>query len=102
MTRKKGLRAFSKDELLQELARRHAEERYREGMTMTDMELAVEQLKGESAGTWRRRAIARAGARWEAADQAQLHKELKPSEARAEVLVVETDGSLLPIRGPEP
>src|SRR5438552_273910 len=48
MTRKKGLRAFSKDELLQELARRHAEELYRDDMTMTDMELAVEQLKGAS------------------------------------------------------
>src|SRR5205823_10281705 len=48
MTRKKGLRAFSKDELLQELARRHAEELYRDDMTMTDMELAVEQLKGDS------------------------------------------------------
>src|SRR6266705_5425784 len=48
MTRKKGLRAFSKDELLQELARRHAEETYRDDMTMTDMELAVEQLKGDS------------------------------------------------------
>ena len=42
MTRKKGLRAFSKDELLQELVRRHAEETYRDDMTMTDMELAVE------------------------------------------------------------
>ncbi|MFL5311772.1 MAG: hypothetical protein ACJ79H_15145 [Myxococcales bacterium] len=48
MTRKKGVRAFSKDELLQELARRHAEETYRDDMTMTDMELAVEQLKGDS------------------------------------------------------
>ena len=36
MTRKKGLRAFSKQELLEELARRHADELYRDGMTMTD------------------------------------------------------------------
>jgi len=28
--------------------RRHADELYRDGMTMTDMELAVEKLKGES------------------------------------------------------
>src|SRR3989442_16029787 len=48
MTRKKGLRAFSREELLEELARRHAEESYRDGMTMTEMELAVEQLKGDS------------------------------------------------------
>ena len=48
MTRKKGLRAFSQQELLEELARRHADELYRDGMTMTDMELAVEKLKGES------------------------------------------------------
>jgi len=212
MTRKKGLRAFSKDELLEELARRHAEERYRDGMTMTDMELAVEQLKGDSgdqgieamlrrmkpekptgkgcpkcgkrtpvkvrdrertvrslsgpvtfkrnyhyceeckygfypvdrllslpeegeltsemekrvldfaindvygecAARWNlhypqpisenllRRVIARVGSQCEAADQGQLHEELKPSETPAEVLVVEADGSMLAIRGPEP
>jgi Uncharacterised protein family (UPF0236) len=212
MTRKKGLRAFSKDELLKELARRHAEETYRDGMTMTDMELAVEQFKGatgdrgieamlrklkpekptgkacpkcgkrvpvktrdrertvrslsgpitfkrnyhycedckygfypldrflnlpeegeltsemekrvldfavndvygECAARWNlhyqqpisenllRRVIARVGAQCEAADHGQLQEELKPAEAAAEVLVVETDGSLLPIRGPEP
>src|SRR2546428_12908731 len=48
MTRKKGLRAFSKNELLEELARRHADEVYRDDMTMSEMELAVEKLKGDS------------------------------------------------------
>src|SRR5690349_828303 len=48
MTRKKSLEAYSKKDLLAELARRHADEQYRDGMSMTDMELAVEKLKGES------------------------------------------------------
>jgi hypothetical protein len=48
MTRKKGLRSYSKKDLLAELARRHAEESFRDGMSMTDMELAVEKLKGDS------------------------------------------------------
>jgi len=212
MTRKKGLRAFSKNELLEELARRHADEVYRDDMTMSEMELAVEKLKGDSgdpgieallrrmkpekptgkacpkcgkripvkvrdrertvrslagpvtfkrnyhycdeckcgfypvdrllnlpeegeltsemekrvldfaindvygecAARWNlhyqepisenllRRVIARVGAQCEAADQVQLQQELKPGEGVAEVLVVEADGSLLPIRGPEP
>ena len=212
MTRKKGLRAFSKKELLEELARRHADELYRDDMTMTDMELAAEKLKaesgdhgieallqrmkpekptgkacpkcgkripvkardrertvrslsgpitfkrnyhyceeckygfypvdrllnlpeegeltsemekrvldfavndvyGECAARWNlhypqpisenllRRVIARIGAQCEAADQGYLQHELKPADAVAEVLVVESDGSLLPIRGPEP
>jgi len=212
MTRKKGLRAYSDKELLDEFARRHAEKVYREGMTMSEMELAVEKLKGDSgdpailamlsrmkpekptgkacpkcgkripvkvrdrertvrslsgpvtfkrnyhyceecksgfypvdrllnlpeegeltsemekrvldfaindvygecAARWNlhyrqpisenllRRVIARVGAQCEAADHGQLQEELKPSEAAAEVLVVEADGSLLPIRGPEP
>jgi len=46
--RRGARRAFSKQELLEELARRHADEVYRDGMTMTDMELAVEKLKVES------------------------------------------------------
>jgi hypothetical protein len=49
-----------------------------------------------------RRVIARVGGQCEAADQGRLQEELKPSEGVAEVLVVEVDGSLLPIRGPEP
>src|SRR5882762_7490781 len=212
MTRKKGLRAFSKKELLEELARRHADEVYRDDMTMSEIELAVEKLKGDSgdpgieallrrmkpekptgkacpkcgkriplkardrertvrslsgpvtfkrnyhyceeckygfypvdrllslpeegeltsemekrvldfaindvygecAARWNlhyqqpisenllRRVIARVGAQCEAADQGQLQHELKPTEDVADVLVVESDGSLLPIRGPEP
>jgi len=212
MTRKKGLRAFSKEELLEELARRHADEVYRDDMTMSEMELAVEKLKGDSgdpgieallrrmkpekptgkacpkcgkripvkardrertvrslsgpvtfkrnyhyceeckygfypvdrllslpeegeltsemekrvldfaindvygecAARWNlhypqpisenllRRVIARVGAQCEAADQGHLQYELKPTEDVADVLVVESDGSLLPIRGPEP
>jgi len=212
MTRKKGLRAFSKQELLEELARRHADEQYQDGMSMTDMELAAEKLKGESgdrglgallrrmkpekptgkacpkcgtripvkardrertvrslsgpmtfkrnyhyceeckygfypvdrllnlpeegeltsemekrvldfaindvygecAARWNlhyqqpisenllRRVIARVGAQCEEADQGQLQEELKSAEGVADVLVVEADGSLLPIRGPEP
>jgi len=212
MTRKKGLRAFSKKELLEELARRHADEVYRDDMTMSEIELAVEKLKGDSgdpgieallrrmkpekptgkacpkcgkripvkvrdrertvrslsgpvsfkrnyhyceecrygfypvdrllslpeegeltsemekrvldfaindvygecAARWNlhyqqpisenllRRVIARVGAQCEAADQGQLQHELKPTEDVADVLIVESDGSLLPIRGPEP
>jgi hypothetical protein len=45
MTRKKGRRAFPKTELLEELARRHADELYWDGLTMIDIELAVEGLK---------------------------------------------------------
>src|SRR6202171_6742005 len=48
MTRKKGLRAFSKQELLEEVARRHADEQYQDGVSMTAMELAAEKRKGES------------------------------------------------------
>src|ERR1700737_1469205 len=48
MTRKKGLRAFSKKELLEGPARRHADEVYRDDMTMSEIELAVEKLKGDS------------------------------------------------------
>src|SRR5512144_997680 len=48
MARKRALQQFSKKELLDELARRHADEHFRDGMTMTDMELAAEALKGES------------------------------------------------------
>lgn len=213
MTRKKGLGAYSDKELLEEFARRHAAKVYREGMTMSEMELAVEKLKGDSgdpailamlsrmrpekptgkacpkcgkripvkvrdrertvrslsgpvtfkrnyhycedckhgfypvdrllnlpeegelssemekrvldfaindvygecAARWNlhypqqpisenllRRVIARVGEQCETADQGQLQEELKPSAPPAEVLVVEVDGSLLPIRGPEP
>lgn len=45
MARKKGLKQYSEKELLEEIARRHAAEHFREGMTMSEMELSVEELK---------------------------------------------------------
>src|SRR5436853_4576478 len=48
MARKKGLKDYSEPELLEELARRHADQHFREGMTMDDMELAVERWKGSA------------------------------------------------------
>lgn len=213
MARKKGLKQYSKKELLHELASRLADEKFREGMTMSEMELAAEGLKGEAgkpsvavmlsrmkdekptakacprcgkrtpvrardrertvrslsgtvtfrrnyhyceeckfgffpvdrllnlpeegeltsemekrvldfaindvygecAARWNlhypeplsenllRRVVSRVGAQCEAADQQRLQQELKPSgETPADVLVVEADASLLPIRGPEP
>ena len=50
MARKKGLKQYSKEELLQELARRHAGEKFHDDMTMSDIELAAPELKG---GGWR-------------------------------------------------
>lgn len=44
MARRKALKEASDAELLKELARRHAEKNFREGMTMTEMELAVEVM----------------------------------------------------------
>jgi hypothetical protein len=44
----------------------------------------------------------RVGEQCEAADQGHLQEALKPSAEAAEVVVVQTDGSLLPIRGAEP
>ena len=46
MARTKGLKRYSERELLQELATRHAEREFHDGMSMSDMELAVEKLKG--------------------------------------------------------
>jgi len=43
--RKKGLKQYSEKELLEEIARRHADKHFREGMTMSEMELSVEELK---------------------------------------------------------
>ena len=48
MARKRSLKQFSKKELLEEIARRHADEKFREGMTMSEMELSVEELKAGS------------------------------------------------------
>jgi hypothetical protein len=49
-----------------------------------------------------RRVAARVGAHCEAADPAHLQEALKPATEPAEVLVVEMDGSLVPVRGSEP
>ncbi len=48
VARKRALKQFSKKELLEELARRHANEKFHDGMTMSEMELAAEELKGEA------------------------------------------------------
>jgi hypothetical protein len=42
MARKRALKQFSEKELVEELARRHADEHFRDGMTMSEMELSVE------------------------------------------------------------
>jgi hypothetical protein len=212
MARKRALIQFSKEELLAELARRHADETFRDDMTMSDMELAVESWKtqsddaalaamlrklkpekpttklcpkcgkrvpvkardrertvkslsgpitfkrnyhycekcqygfypvdqrlglpeegeltsemekrvldfgvndvyGECAARWSlhyqepisenllRRVVARVGEQCESADQGRLQEALKPRADAANVLVVEVDGSQLPIRGAEP
>ncbi|HZI16702.1 MAG TPA: ISKra4 family transposase [Myxococcus sp.] len=213
MTRKKGLKEYSEEALREELARRHADKHFRDGMTMSAMELAAEELKREAAAPsiavmlsrmkpekstakpcprcgkrigvkardrprtvkslagpvtfqrnyhycadcqygfypvdrlldlpeegeltaevekrvldfalndvygqctarWAlhyheplsdnllRRVVARVGAQVEESDPGRLQEQLKPrSETAAEVLVVEVDGSMLPIRGQEP
>ena len=211
MARKRALKQYTKKELLEELARRHADEKFHDGMTMSEMELAAEELKGEAgepsvalmlsrmkpekptakacprcgkripvkardrertvrslsgpltfrrnyhycekcqygfypvdrllglpeegeltsemekrvldfavndvygecAARWSlhyreslsenqfRRVAERVGAQCEQADQGRLQEALKPRPPPAEVLVVEVDGSLLPIRGAE-
>lgn len=212
MARKRALKQFTEKELVEELARRHADEHFRDGMTMSEMELSVEEatrgdrepsialmlsrmkpekptakacpkcgkriavkardrertvkslsgpvtfkrnyhycekcqhgfypvdrlldlpeegeltsemekrvldfavndVYGECAARWGlhyrepisenlfRRVAARVGAQCEAADQGRLQEALKPRADAADVLVVEVDGSLLPIRGAEP
>jgi hypothetical protein len=78
------------------------------------LDFAVNDVYGEAAARWSlhyhapisdnllRRVAARVGAQCEAADQGRLQECLKPRGPAAEVLVVETDGSMLPIRGDEP
>ncbi len=212
MARKRALKQFSEKELLEEIARRHADKHFRDDMTMSDMELAVESWKtesddaalaamlrkvkpekptakacpkcrkrvpvkardrertvkslsgpitfkrnyhycekckygfypvdqrlglpeqgeltselekrvldfaandvyGECVARWSlhyqepisenllRRVVARVGEQCETADQGHLQEALKPRTEAADVLVVEVDGSLLPIRGNEP
>jgi ribosomal protein L40E len=48
MARKKGLKSYTERELVEELARRHADCEFRDGMTMTDIELVAEKLKEEA------------------------------------------------------
>ena len=43
MARKRSLKQFSEKELVEELARRHADEKFHDGMTMSEMELSVEE-----------------------------------------------------------
>ncbi len=50
MARKKGLKQYSKADLLRELAERLADERFHDGMTMSEMELAAEGLMKGDAG----------------------------------------------------
>jgi hypothetical protein len=76
------------------------------------LDFAVNDVYGECAARWRvhyeealsenlfRRVAARIGAKCEAADQVLLQEELKPrTPEAADVLVVISDGSMLPIRG---
>jgi hypothetical protein len=78
------------------------------------LDFAVNDVYGECAARWSlhyrepvsenlfRRVAARVGEQCEAADQGRLQEALKARADAAEVLVVEVDGSLLPIRGAEP
>ncbi len=211
MARKRALKQFSEKDLVEELARRHADKHFHEGMTMSEMELSVEKatrddrepsialmlsrmkpekptakacpkcgkrvavkahdrertvrslsgevtfkrnyhyceackhgfypvdrlldlpeqgelttemekrvldfavndVYGECEQRWAlhyrdpisenllRRVVARVGAQCEAADQLYLQEELKPKGAAPNALVIEVDGSMLPIRGAE-
>ena len=77
------------------------------------LDFAVNDVYGECADRWElhyreplsenlfRRVAARVGAQCEGADQGRLQEELKPRSEAADVLVVEVDGSMLPIRGDE-
>jgi hypothetical protein len=76
-------------------------------------DFAVNDVYGQGAERWNvhyrepisdnllRRVAARLGRQCEGADQGHLQEALKPSTDAAEVLVVQPDGSLLPIVGPE-
>jgi len=50
MARKKGLNQYSKADLLRELAERLADEKFHDGTTMSEMELAAEGLMKGDAG----------------------------------------------------
>ncbi len=79
------------------------------------LDFALNDVYGECAARWAlhydepisenllRRVVDRVGRECEAADQGRLQQELKPpAEEAAHVLVIEVDGSQLPIRGAEP
>jgi hypothetical protein len=78
------------------------------------IDFAVNDVYGECAARWElhyrervsenlfRRVAERVGNQCTAADQGRLQEELKPRATAADVLVVEVDGSMLPIRGDEP
>lgn len=79
------------------------------------LDFALNDVYGECAARWRvhyaepasdnlfRRVVSRVGAHCMAVDQQVLQEELKPPQDGApDALVVEMDGSMLPIRGPEP
>ena len=79
------------------------------------LDFALNDVYGECAARWRvhyaesasdnlfRRVVSRVGTHCMAVDQQMLQEELKPAlEAAPDALVVEMDGSMLPIRGPEP
>ncbi len=183
MTRKKSLQDFTADDLMDEMARRHAEQNYVPGMTMSQMELSVwrafgagaqAQLamarllsrmksekttgkpcpkcgrrtpvkaaqrertlksligpltlmrnyhycdgcqfgfypldrllelpeEGELTSELFRSVVSRVGAQCEEADQGRLQEQLKaPSDTPPDLLVVMTDGSMVPICGDEP
>ena len=79
------------------------------------LDFGVTDVYGDAATRWSvhyrepisdnllRRVVSRVGAQCEQADPYRLQEQLKPKEREpADVLVVEYDGSQLPIRGPEP
>lgn len=79
------------------------------------LDFAINDVYGDCARRWSvhyrfpisdnlaRCVVSRVGAACEASDTQHLQEELKPpTQAPAEVLVVEVDGSMLPIRGAEP
>lgn len=79
------------------------------------LDFAINDVYGDCADRWRlhyrsplsqmvfRNVVSRVGHQCESADQQRLQSELKaPTGKPAEVLVVEVDGSYLPIRGIEP
>ncbi len=78
------------------------------------LDFAVNDVYGECAARWSlhypepisenllRRVVARVGGQCEEADQGHLQEALKAKDEPADALVVEVDGSMLPIRGTEP